>query len=80
MGIDQVNHEVAPGGPGADLIHEVHPDPWGEIIRHRHKEWRGVPMCQHCLKNHVWSHLVRYPMAAVGNEVCECPCRKQVAA
>ena len=72
-------HEVSPGERGAYEVHPVYPDPWGEIIRHRHDQWKGVPMCQNCLRNHVWVYLVRYPMAAVGNEVCECPCN-QVAA
>lgn len=77
-----VAHEVAPGGPGSPGGHVVDHgnlviDVYGQVKRHRHQAWASfsTPMCIHCLQNHTRTHQVHYPVAAVGNEVCQCPCR-----
>ena len=52
-----------------------------QVIRKRHDKWASftVPLCDHCMKNCMKKYLVRYPVAAAGNEVCCCPCRKEAA-
>lgn len=82
---DLMSHQVAPDRtssphahqvpPGGIHVNQVHLDS-GQVLRHRHKEWSHVPLCDWCLKHHVWSYLVRYPVAATADEVCCCPCRE----
>lgn len=52
-----------------------------QVLRKRHKEWESftVPLCQHCLHNCLKKFLIRYAVAAVGDEECGCPCRKMAA-
>jgi hypothetical protein len=51
------------------------------LIRKRHKEFEAftVPLCEHCMKGCIRKFLIRYPIAAAGDEVCCCPCRKLAA-
>lgn len=53
-----------------------------QLIRKRHEEYESfsVPLCAHCQQHCVWPYLIRYPIAAAGDEVCQCPCRAAVAA
>jgi hypothetical protein len=84
----QEAHQVP---PGAKEVHEVPPDAYHEnliheelyqVLRHRHKDWASftMPLCARCLQEHVWRYLVRYPVAAVDQEACQCPCIIEVRA
>lgn len=78
---DEVSNQVLPGQPGEPgkiQVNQVHQ------VNHvkRHDDWKPYcsPLCRHCLQNHVYTHLIRYPVAIQGNEVCCCPCKHEVTA
>lgn len=82
------NHEVLPRNevnevpPGADHVNLIHEE-FYQVRRHRHHEWGSftLPLCARCLQEHTRIYHVRYPVAAVDPEECQCPCRaNQVAA
>jgi hypothetical protein len=61
-------------------VNQVMVEP-GQVIRKRHHEWASftVPLCAYCLANCLQPLLIRYPVAAAGDEECQCPCRKEAA-
>jgi hypothetical protein len=78
----QEAHQVPPGAhevnqvpPGADHVNLIHEELY-QVRRHRHEGWASfsLPLCAQCLQEHVWKYLVRYPVAAVDQEACQCPC------
>jgi hypothetical protein len=74
-----VSHDVerrSPGTRGADHVNLIHEE-FYQVRRHRHHDWLSftLPLCGRCLQQHTRTYHVRYPVAAVDPEECQCPCR-----
>lgn len=69
-------NEVRPGSYVDDHVNLIHEE-ISQVRRHRHKEWASftLPLCRRCLQECTRRLHVRYPVAAVDPETCQCPCR-----